>query len=219
MKSIDELYEENANFIYYIANKHFKNYKNKEDLYQAGILGFTEAYNNYNPSMNIKFTSYAYKSIFGEMSKLIREDKPIKISRQISSLNYKIEKVYILLSQKLMRNPSISEVASYLEIPEDLVVDSLNSIMSVQSIEEPLANDGKEFTYEDIIGYSDNVEDKMILNDALDSLNSYDRNIIENRYFNDYTQSELASMLNTNQVQISRKEKQILKKMHKKIVA
>ena len=219
MKNIDELYEENANFIYYIANKHFKNYKNKEDLYQAGILGFTEAYNNYDPRMNIKFTSYAYKSIFGEMSKLIREDKPIKISRQISSLNYKIEKVYILLSQKLMRNPSISEVASYLEIPEELVVDSLNSIMSVQSIEEPLANDGKEFTYEDIIGYSDNVEDKIIINDALDSLNSYDRNIIENRYFNDYTQSEVANMLNTNQVQISRKEKQILKKMHEKIVA
>lgn len=219
MKSIDELYSENANFIYYIANKHFKTYKNKEDLYQAGILGFTEAYNNYNPNMNIKFTSYAYKSIFGEMSKLVREDKPIKINRQISSLNYKIEKVYILLSQKLMRNPSIKEIASYLEIPEELVVDSLNSIMSVQSIEEPLSSDGKELTYEDIIGYDDNIEDKMLLKDALDTLTNYDRNIIESRYFNDYTQSEVASMLNTNQVQISRKEKQILKKMREKIVA
>ena len=219
MKSIDELYLENANFIYYIANKHFKNYKNKEDLYQAGILGFTEAYNNYNPSMNIKFTSYAYKSIFGEMSKLIREDKPIKINRQVSSLNYKIEKVYILLSQKLMRNPSISEVAAYLEVPEELVIDSLNSVMSVQSIEEPLANNGKEFTYEDIIGYEDNIEDRILLNDAINSLNSDDKKLILDRYFNDYTQSEVASHFNTNQVQISRKEKQILKKMKEKIVA
>ena len=93
MKSKEELYYEVENLIHYLVNN-FKNYCSKEDLYQAGCLGFIKAYNNYNPSMNIKFTSYAYKSIFGEMSKLVREDKPIKINRKISSLNYKIEKMH-----------------------------------------------------------------------------------------------------------------------------
>ena len=115
---------ENQNLIYYIANK-FKNYPYKEDLYQAGRLGMIEAYKNYNANMNCKFTTYAFNYIYGEMSKLVKGDKGIKVSREISKLNLKIEKAYILLSQKLMKEPTTLEVANYLEIPEHYVSEAL----------------------------------------------------------------------------------------------
>ena len=88
------------------------------------------------------------------MKKLVREDKGIKISNQISRLNLKIEKAYILLSQQLMRNPSIKEVASFLEIPEYLVIEAINSNNCIKSIDEPINVDGKDITLQDIIGYS-----------------------------------------------------------------
>ena len=78
MDEITNIIRENEKLIYSISN-YFKNYKSREDLYQAGCLGLIEAYKRYNPKMNAKFTTYAYPYILGEMRKLVREDKGIKI--------------------------------------------------------------------------------------------------------------------------------------------
>ena len=115
--NIEQAIYDNQRLVYSIS-KYFKNYQNKDDLYQAGYLGIINACKNYNPNQGCKFSTYAYPYILGEMRKLVREDKGLKLSRQISKLNLMIEKAYILLSQKLMRNPSVSEIANYLEIDE-----------------------------------------------------------------------------------------------------
>ena len=91
MDEITNLIMNNERLIYSIAN-YFKNYNSKEDLYQAGCLGLITAYKKYNPNMNCKFTTYAYPYILGEMRKLVREDKGMKVSREITKLNLKIEK-------------------------------------------------------------------------------------------------------------------------------
>ena len=83
METLNEIIINNKNLVYSIAN-YFRNYKSKEDLYQAGFLGLIEAYKNYKNDKGTKFTTYAYSYIFGEMKKLVREDKGIKISREIS---------------------------------------------------------------------------------------------------------------------------------------
>ena len=85
---MEQLILENQNLIYSIT-KYFEKYANKEDLFQAGCMGMIMAYKNYNPDMNVKFTTYAYPYILGEMKKLVREDKSIKISRNIQLLNLK----------------------------------------------------------------------------------------------------------------------------------
>ena len=74
---MEEIILENQNLIYSIT-KYFENYKSKEDLFQAGCIGMILAYKNYDDTMNVKFTTYAYPYILGEMRKLIREDKGIK---------------------------------------------------------------------------------------------------------------------------------------------
>ena len=89
MEEISEIILNNESFIYSIANR-FAKYKNKEDLFQAGCIGMIEAYKNYDKSRNVKFTSYAYKYIYGEMSKFVREDHTIKLSKDMSKLKNKI---------------------------------------------------------------------------------------------------------------------------------
>ena len=109
---IEQVINDNKRLVYAISSA-FTNYNNKEDLYQAGYLGIIKAFNNYDPSQNCKFSTYAYTYIYGEMKKVVREDKGYKVSRSISKLNLLIEKAYIILSQKLMKQPSIKEIATY----------------------------------------------------------------------------------------------------------
>ena len=208
----------NERLIYSIA-RYFKNYNSIEDLYQAGCLGLIEAHKRYNPNINCKFTTYAYPFILGEMRKLVREDKGLKVSREISKLNLKIEKAYILLSQKLMKEPSIKEIADYLEIPEFYVSEAILSLNKIKSIDEPINDEGRDLTLQDVIGKSDNVDDLIMLKESLKSLNKEEKEIINNRYINDYTQSETAKIVGISQVQVSRKEGKVLEKLYKKMAA
>ncbi len=218
MDEITNLILNSEKLIYSIAN-YFKNYNSKEDLYQAGCLGLVTAYKKYNPNMNCKFTTYAYPYILGEMRKLVREDKGLKISREISKLNLKIEKAYILLSQKLMKEPSIEEIAKYLEIPEYYVSEAIISLNKIKSIDEPITNDGKDLTLEEVIGKSNNIDDLILLRDSLNKLTEDEKELINNRYVNDYTQSETSKIIGMSQVQVSRKEHKVLEKLKQKMVA
>ena len=169
--------------------------------------------------MNCKFTTYAYPYILGEMRKLVREDKGIKISREITKLNLKIEKAYILLTQKLMKEPSIEEIANYLEIPEYYVSEAILSLNKIKSIDEPVSNEGKELTLGDVIGETTNIDDLILLRESLNKLTNDERELINNRYVNNYTQSEVSKRLGMSQVQVSRKEHKVLEKLKQRMVA
>ena len=217
MDEITNLIMNNERLIYSIAN-YFKNYQSKEDLYQAGCLGLITAYKKYDPRMNCKFTTYAYPYILGEMRKLVREDKGLKVSREITKLNLKIEKAYILLSQKLMKEPSIEEIANFLEMPEYYVSEAILSLNKIKSIDEPVNSEGRELTLQDVIGKSENVDDLIMLKELLKSLNNEEKTIIENRYMKDYTQSETSKIVGMSQVQVSRKEQKVLQKLKQKMI-
>lgn len=216
MDEITNLIMNNERLIYSIAN-YFKNYNSKEDLYQAGCLGLITAYKKYDSSMNCKFTTYAYPYILGEMRKLVREDKCLKISREITKLNLKIEKAYVLLSQKLMKEPSIEEIAHFLEIPEFYVSEAILSSNKIKSIDEPVSSEGREFTLQDVIGKSENIDDLIMLKELLQGLNNEEKAIIDNRYIKDYTQSETSKLVGMSQVQVSRKEQKVLQKLKQKM--
>ena len=213
---LNEIIINNKNLVYSISN-YFKNYKSKEDLYQAGFLGLIKAYKNYKDNFGTKFTTYAYSYIYGEMKKLIREDKGIKISREITKLNLKIEKAHILLTQKNMKEPTIQELSKYLNIPEFLIIEAMNSLNKIKSIEEPLNEEGKTMTLSDVIGKSENIDDLILLRDCLKELNEEEKSIIKNRYINNYTQSETSKIIGISQVQVSRKENKVLNKIKYKM--
>lgn len=208
-----------SNLIHSLTH-YFEGYKNKEDLYQAGIIGLIEAYNKFDDSYNVKFSTYAYKYILGEMKKLVREDKGIKISRNITKLNYQIEKAKIILTQKLCREPNISELSSFLEVEEYEIVEALKTINVMQSIDEPINSEGKEVTLHDIV--SDNSMDLntlIALKEELNNLTPFEREIINKRYMDDLSQSEVANILGLTQVKVSREEAKIKKKIKMKLIA
>lgn len=208
---------DNQNLIYKICS-YFSKYENKEDLFQVGCIGLIKAYKNYNENMGAKFTTYAYPYILGEIKKYVREDKGLKISRDISKLNLKIEKATILLSQRLMREPSISEISLYLEIDEYLIVEALKSNNNIESIDKSINDDGKEMTLQDIIKVESlDIDSLIMLKEELNNLNSEEKTIINSRYNEDLTQSETAKNLGLTQVQVSRKEQKILMKLKDKL--
>lgn len=183
----------------------------KEDLYQAGVIGLIKAYNNYHQDATSKFTTYAYPYIYGEMYELGNSLRSIKLNKDVLKLYKKIEQTKYLLAQKLERLPSSEELSLYLEIPEAtiaLIYQSTNTIMSLDLEEErPL--------YEMISNDDAISKDNMIdVRDSLNVLNQEEKQIINYRYFKDYTQSETAKILGLSQVKVSRYEKKSLNKMY-----
>ncbi len=183
----------------------------KEDLYQAGVIGLIKAYNNYQPDSSSKFTTYAYPYIYGEMYELASSLRSIKLNKDVLKLYKKIEQTKYLLAQKLERLPSSEELSLYLEIPEStiaLIYQSTNTIMSLDLEEErPL--------YETISNEVRISKDNIIdVRDSLNVLNQEEKQIINYRYFKDYTQSETAKILGLSQVKVSRYEKKSLNKMY-----
>lgn len=215
-----QLIKENEKLIYKMTH-FFTNYESKDDLFQVGCIGLIKAYQNYKEGYNTKFTTYAYPYILGEIKKYVREDRGIKISRDISKLNLKIEKANILLTQKLMREPTTLELSTFLGIDEMFIVEALSSNNMIYSLDEPVECNDDTICLYDKIGQIDNLDkDTLItLKQELNSLDKDEYNIISSHYFKDLTQSEIASELGMNQVQVSRREKKILVKLKDKLAS
>ena len=130
-----------------------------------------------------------------------------------------MKKSKIILSQKLMREPTNFELAEFLEIPIQLIDEAINSSKTIYSLDEPLNDEGKEMTLQDTIGKSDNLDELLMLKDALTNLTPFERELITKRYVNDLTQQQTANELGLTQVQVSRGEQKILTKLKSKLVA
>lgn len=220
MDDLTNIILENKNLIYKISMM-FTNYTNKEDLFQVGCIGLINAYKKYDKSFNTKFTTYAYPYIFGEMNNYVKKDKGIKISSEISKLNSMIERVSILLTQKYMREPSIKEIALYLEIDENLVIEAMKSRNLVKSIDSVINEDGKEITLLDTIADVDKMDLNTLiaLKEELSKLSNEEKQLINTRYIDNFTQMETANMMGISQVQVSRKEQKVLTKLRNSLTS
>lgn len=220
MDNLANLILEYKNLIYKIST-FFTSYDNKEDLFQVGCIGLICAYKKYDKSFNTKFSTYAYPFIYGEMSNYVKKDRGISISRDIARLNSMIEKASILLTQRLMREPSISEIASFLEIDEFLVSDALISRYPIKSVDSIISSDGKDICLLDTIADIENTDLNTLiaLRDELSKLSDDEKEIINDRYMKDLTQSEIAASMGISQVQVSRKEQKVLRKLRNNLVA
>ena len=219
MDNLTDLVLENKNLIYKITT-FFTGYSNKEDLFQVGVIGLINAYKKYDSNFNTKFSTYAYPFIFGEINNYVKKDRGIKVSREISSLYSKIEKASMLLTQKMMREPSISEISEFLEIDERLVNEAMMTKYPTISVDSVISDEGKELTLLDVIPIDEmDINTLVALREELSKLDIEEQQIINSRYMNDLTQSEVASNMGMSQVQVSRKEQKVLKKLRDSLVA
>lgn len=206
---IDDLIKDNEKLIYKIASR-FNNI-DKEDLYQVGVIGLINAYKNYDCSSNTKFSTYAYDYIFGEMYKFCSQDRCIKLSKDYLKLYKRIEQTRYLLAQKLGYMPSNTDISLFLEIDKELIDKVI--IASKQILSLDYQEDDKEDYYEVIASKDLNTSDKLDIDDSFKVLNESEKQIIDYRYYKDYTQSETAKILGMTQVMVSRYEKKGINKM------
>ena len=198
--------------VYSIINKYSKNY-DRDDLYQVGMIGLIQASRNFDEKFNIKFSSYAYYYILGEVTKYIRENRNVKVSKDLIKLHGSIEKTRCLMEQRLGREPTVTEISLFLEIDEDKIVEVMDAMSEVKSLDFAYDEDGCELYSSIGVLDSGTSPEVLDLKDAIRDLPEEERNLILARYFEEMTQTETSRELGISQVQVSRKEGKILEKL------
>lgn len=203
---VKDLIVSNEKLIYSIANK-FKG--DIEDLFQVGCIGLIKAHDNYREDMGVKFTTYAYKYIFGEIYQYVLRNKNIKVSSDTVKLNAAILRCEEFLTQKFKRKPSYLEIASFLEVPIYKIEETLNAI-NVLSLDKEMDDNN---LYDFLASKELEKTDLIMLKDAINKLEREEKELILKRYFCNMTQSEIAKEMGVNQVKVSREEGKVLTKL------
>lgn len=213
-EALTEFINNNQKLIYSIISK-YKGLYDLDDLYQVAVFGLCKYSHNYNANLGIKFTTYAYKCMLGEVLNYVCTNRIVKVNKEVVSLNKKIENARLILSQKLMKEPSVKELSLFLEVDENIINNVISYNQSIDSLDRIINEDGKTLTVLDTIKDSkDNCSlDNIMLKEEISKLTDFERQIIYGRYFEDKTQAEISNELGVNQVYVSRSEKKILKRM------
>lgn len=209
----NELVSSYEKLVYSIISK-YSNERNKDDLFQVGMMGIIDASKKYDSESGIKFTSFAYKYILGEVLKYLREDRNIKISRDIIRDYKKITLVKDHIYKMYGRTISAKELSKLVNLSEERINEVINYNEKELSINMMISDDEK-ISLEDTI--SDNRNNYFELNDALKELSDSEKKLIYERYYENKTQTEIAKEKNISQVKVYRYERKILDKLKDKM--
>ena len=217
----EKIIEGNLKLVLSILKKYHNKTDNLDDLFQIGCIGLTKAVDNFDLSHEVKFSTYAVLMIEGEIKRYIRDNNPLRISRSIKDLSYKVLKFKEDYIYKHGKEPTTNEISKYFNISDYEVSVVLGSLKEPMSIFEPIYNDGG-----DTIFLLDQIEDKkenkdldtlISLRKALQKIKDRERDIIINRFIIGKTQMEIAEEIGISQAQVSRLEKNAIKVMKKLI--
>lgn len=192
--------------------------ENVDDLFQIGCIGLIKSIDNFDPTMNVKFSTYAVPMIIGEIRRYLRDNNSIRVSRSLRDTAYKAIHAREQLTRKNLQEPTIPEIAAEIGISKEDIVFALDAIQSPVSLYEPVYTDGGDTLYVmDQISDKKNKEETWVeelsLSDAMKRLNERENYIIKLRFFEGKTQMEVAEEIHISQAQVSRLEKSALKNM------
>ena len=210
-QAVQRLVEENSGLIWSVVRRFFGRGVEPDDLYQLGCVGFLKAIDGFDDSFGTKFSTYAVPKISGEIRRFLRDDGAVKVSRSIKEQAAKIRQARTILSQRLGREPALSELSAETGIsPEDIAFAEM-ATGPTDSFQRESGEDG--FTLELILG-DYGAEEKLIehvaLKAAIEKLPDRERQVIALRYFHGMTQQNCAKVMHVSQVQISRLERKAM---------
>lgn len=208
---INTLLQDCDGIIYSIASKYSNGY-NIEDLYQVGCIGVMKAYKNFKGNLNVKFTTYAYNYILGEIIDYIRKDRNIRVSNEYYDVYKRYIKTKDILRNKYCREPSFSEICSFMNLSEMELCSIIESTSFTKSLEY-------EFEPYDYSKNDNRLIDKLALDEELEKIEEPGKSIIKYRYYYGMSQQETAEALELSQSKVSREETLTLKKIKTKISA
>ncbi len=194
----------------------------QEDLFQIGCIGLIKAVDKFDTSYDVKFSTYAVPMITGEIKRFLRDDGMIKISRSLKENAIKAARAIEEFRIKNMREPAIDEIADMTGLMPEEIVMAFEASSDVESIYKVIyQGDGNEMELIDKLeekrNFNDEVVNSIAINALIDELPEKEKKIIRMRYFEDRTQTDIASELGISQVQVSRLEKKILALMRNRL--
>ena len=201
--------------------KHFNNRgENVDDLFQVGCIGLMKSIDNFDLSLNVRFSTYAVPMIIGEIRRYLRDNNAIRVSRSLRDIAYKALQVRDRLTNQDNKEPTVSQIAKELELPREDVVFALDAIQDPVSLFQPIYHDGGDEIYVmDQISDSKNIDDSWLesisIKEGMKKLNDREKLILNLRFFDGRTQMEVADEIGISQAQVSRVEKNALKHMRK----
>ncbi len=232
------LIENNLGLVHHIVRRFVGRGHDLEDLFQIGTIGLMKAVDKFDLRVGVKFSTYAVPMITGEIKRFLRDDGPVKISRTIKENGLKVRMARQRLQAALKREPTMQELVKESALAEEDIVLALEASVEVESLYSAVyQDDGSEMYLVDkvvqgergCVGSSlgngtascvdaekDKLLDHMLLAQLLESLESSERQLICMRYFQNKTQTEIASRLGISQVQVSRLEKKILLRLRER---
>lgn len=210
------LLTENAPLLKSIIKRYLGKHVEYDDLYQIASIGLLKSIKNFSAEYNVKFSTYAVPMILGEIKRYMRDDGYLKVSRSLKSIASKIARYIDETAKNGQESPRIEDIAKEFGIEPTEVIFAMDSAkLPISLYESTNDNDGKQTALIDHLPTDDDKKmvDKVILKDMLTRLEPREQKIIILRYFRDMTQGEVAQKMGVSQVQISRLENRILKKL------
>ncbi|NLY46428.1 MAG: RNA polymerase sporulation sigma factor SigG [Tissierella sp.] len=220
MKAREEFIQGNLRLVLSIIQRFNRRGEPVDDLFQIGCIGLIKAIDNFDTSHNVRFSTYAVPMIIGEIRRYLRDNNSIRVSRSLRDIAYKALQAREQLIHKHSKEPTIIEIADVLGLPKEEVVFALEAIQEPVSLFEPIFHDGGDAIFvvdqvKDDKEEDDNWIRKITLKEALNKLNTREKEILNLRFFEGKTQMEVADEIGISQAQVSRLEKNALKQMRK----
>ncbi len=215
----DTLIQGNLRLVLSVIQRFAGRGENPDDLFQVGCIGLMKAIDNFDLSLNVRFSTYAVPMIIGEIRRYLRDNNAVRISRSMRDVAYKAMQAKEKLTNSLNREPTIYEIAEEIQLPKEQVVMALEAIVEPVSLYEPVYADGGDTIYvmDQIGDHNDDRQwlDELSLKESIRKLSDREKRILHLRFFKGMTQIEVSREIGISQAQVSRLEKSALTRIKK----
>lgn len=206
----------NLRLVLSVIQRFSNNHDCADDLFQVGCIGLMKAIDNFDRSLDVKFSTYAVPMILGEVRRYLRDNNSIRVSRSLRDTAYKAIYAREQLTKNMDRDPTIAEIAREVNLPEEDIIYALDAIATPVSLYEPVYQEGGDTLFlmdqvYDKKNREENWVEQLSLQEALHQLNHREYYIIKKRFYEGKTQTEVADEISISQAQVSRLEKNALK--------
>ena len=218
----EQLIEGNLRLVLSVIQRFDKRGESPDDLFQVGCIGLIKAIANFDPTKNVRFSTYGVPMIAGEVRRYLRDNSAIRVSRSIRDVAYRVLQCKEAMTARMDREPTIEEIARELELPPEDVAQALDAVCAPVSLYDPVYSDGGDpLTVMDQVRDTKNTEvnwmEHITLRNAFRNLNDREKEILSLRFVGGKTQMEVAGRLGISQAQVSRLEKGAISAMRKSV--
>ena len=217
-----QLIEGNLRLVLSVIQRFDKRGENPDDLFQVGCIGLIKAIANFDPTKQVRFSTYGVPMIAGEVRRYLRDNSAIRVSRSIRDVAYRVLQCKEAMLAQLGREPTLEEISRELQLPQEDVSEALDAVCAPVSLYDPVYSDGGDpLTVMDQVRDTKNTEgrwmERIALRDAFFNLSDREKQILSLRFYDSKTQMEVATTLGISQAQVSRLEKGAIATLRKNI--